>query len=319
MTKITVASLFAGGGGWEVGAVMAGCQPVWASELQDDIAAVHSAALPESRVFIGDVTHLKPEEVEPVDILCVSPPCQGYSVARLGRYAQVAGDREDLMVGLESIKFITALLPAAVLMENVVAYAQSDVFRQLVGALEALGYHVDYRNVLAADYDVPSTRRRMILRATRKPLPPWPAAVRPRPTWDAALADLLPTLPDSTGPIPDYMAKSLATTHPPRDVNLLVWSGGALRKLPDGERVLWVEQGKPGPTITATYKSIGSSFILHPNGTRKRFTSRCAARIQSFPDWYPLPPDPVLAFKVIGNAVPPMLAKNIIESVLPAV
>ena len=318
MKKVTVASLFAGGGGWEVGAVMAGCKPIWASELQEDIAKVHDKALPGSHVYVGDITNLTPQEVQPVDVLCVSPPCQGYSVARLGRYRQVAGNREDMMVGLESLKFIEALMPPVVLMENVTAYAKSDVFQKIVGTLKTLGYHVDHRNVFGYDYGVPSSRHRLILRATLRPLPPWPEKT-PRPSWSDALADLLPTLPNATGEIPAYMAKSLATTHPPKNADLLVWSGGALRKTASGDRVLWVQEGKPGPTVTATFKSIGSSFVLRPDGSRKKFTSRCAARIQSFPDWYPLPADNVLAFKVIGNAVPPALAQRVIESVLPVV
>lgn len=314
--KVTVASLFAGGGGWEVGAVLAGCVPVWANELQDDIAAVHSRALPGSVVHIGDVTHLDPAQCDPVDILCVSPPCQGYSVARLARHKQVAGERDDLLVGLESLRFVSALRPFAVLMENVPAYAQSDVFLQIVSSLKEMGYRVDWRTVDTSDYDVPSSRRRLVLRATKCLLPPWPKRAPATLPWDVALADLLPTIPDMTTPMPRYMAKSLTATNPPQGVDLLLWSGGAQRHTADGDRVLWVPAGKVGPTVTATFKSIGTSAILRADGTRKRFTARCAARLQSFPDWYPLPDNNVLAFKVVGNAVPPRLAYHVIRSVL---
>jgi len=316
MKKVTVASLFAGGGGWEVGAIMAGCKPVWASELQDDIAKVHDAALPSSKVFVGDVTHLSPSAVTPVDILCVSPPCQGYSVARK---AHDLPEREDLLVGVEALRFVQALKPPVVLLENVTAYAKSGVFQQIINGLIAQGYNVDWRNVYAPHYGVPSKRRRLVMRASLVPLPLWPKPMREEPTWYDALADLLPSLPQAPQKLPDYMQRTLADTNPPKGVPLLLWSGGVMRRTAEGHRVLWVPPDQPGPTVTATFMSIGTSRILLPDGQHKKFTSRCAARLQSFPDWYPLPADNKLAFKVVGNAVPPLLARAMIESMLPVV
>ena len=46
-------------------------------------------------------------------------------------------------------------------------------------------------------------------------------------------------------------------------------------------------------------------------------TPRCLARFQSFPDTYQLPDDRRLACKVIGNALPPLLATRIAESLVP--
>jgi len=313
MGVVTVASLFAGGGGWEVGAILAGCKPVWASELQQDIADVHTAALPDSVVFVGDVTDLSPDEVTPVDILCVSPPCQGYSVARK---AHSLPDRDDMLVGAEAVRFVQKLRPPVVLLENVPAYAKSSVFKQIVASLTEQGYKVDWRNVYAPTYGVPSKRRRLVLRASLAPLPLWPAPMRELPTWYDALEDLLPSLPSAGKKLPDYMQRTLDKTNPPMGVPLLLWSGGAQRHTATGERVLWVAAGNPGPVITATFKSIGTSRILLPDGSSYKFTARCAARLQSFPDWYPLPDDNVLAFKVVGNAVPPLLAKAMIDSML---
>lgn len=43
-------------------------------------------------------------------------------------------------------------------------------------------------------------------------------------------------------------------------------------------------------------------------------TPRALARFQSFPDWYALPDKKTLAVTIIGNAVPPLLAQRIVES-----
>ena len=59
-------------------------------------------------------------------------------------------------------------------------------------------------------------------------------------------------------------------------------------------------------------------------GNRKTFINACVesqvfnlniralARLQTFPDWYSFPESTALAGQIIGNAVPPLLAKSII-------
>jgi len=328
---LTVASLFAGGGGWEVGAVEAGVRPVWASELQDDIAQYHDAALPGSHVYVGDVRLLDAATVPHCDILCVSPPCQGYSWARTSK--QGLEERPDLLVGIEALRFVEHLRPPVVLMENVSGYQKSEVFAQLVAGLKRLGYHVDYKSVLCADYGVPTTRRRLIVRASLAKLPPWPAKTR-KPTWDAAMGDLIDGLPAGAA-LAKWQAKSVALCPPPAGEPLIISGGGGTFCKPTGpttgrlrDRIkkAWYEPGIPGPTMVASYKNMSGWRVIDEHGGIRRFTAHCAARIQSFPDWYfnALPikrkgkaSDEALAFKIIGNAVPPALARVMIESMLP--
>ena len=60
-------------------------------------------------------------------------------------------------------------------------------------------------------------------------------------------------------------------------------------------------------TIVAHLAKDGLMFI-HPT-QRRSLTVREAARIQTFPDWFELPPSPTAAFRLVGNAVPPLLAE----------
>lgn len=60
-------------------------------------------------------------------------------------------------------------------------------------------------------------------------------------------------------------------------------------------------------TIVAHLKKDGLMFI-HPQQCRS-LTPREAARIQSFPDTFVLPPQPTNSFAQIGNAVPPLVGK----------
>lgn len=66
---------------------------------------------------------------------------------------------------------------------------------------------------------------------------------------------------------------------------------------------------KPCSTIVAHLSKDGLMFI-HPTQNRS-LTPREAARIQSFPDWFRFPKARTHAFRLIGNAVPPLIAESI--------
>ncbi|HMO50672.1 MAG TPA: DNA cytosine methyltransferase [Kiritimatiellia bacterium] len=66
---------------------------------------------------------------------------------------------------------------------------------------------------------------------------------------------------------------------------------------------------RPCSTIVAHLSKDGLMFI-HPTQNRS-ITPREAARIQSFPDWFRFPKARTHAFRLIGNAVPPLVAEAV--------
>jgi len=68
-------------------------------------------------------------------------------------------------------------------------------------------------------------------------------------------------------------------------------------------------RNEPCSTIVAHLSKDGLMFI-HPTQNRS-LTPREAARIQSFPDWFALPIARTHQFRVIGNAVPPLVSEAI--------
>jgi DNA (cytosine-5)-methyltransferase 1 len=72
-----------------------------------------------------------------------------------------------------------------------------------------------------------------------------------------------------------------------------------------------LEWDKPSPTIVAHLYKDGLMFI-HPDEKQARsITVKEAALLQSFPDDYEFIGSNGVCYKMIGNAVPPEMAKNI--------
>jgi DNA-cytosine methyltransferase len=148
---------------------------------------------PETRVIVSDASKVDVSTLEPVDVLFASPPCQAHSTARSKKLAP----RDDADAGLCVIDYLKALRPRRFFLENVEGYKRSGTFKAIVSALHELGYFTDQQVLNAADYGVPQTRRRLILRASREGFPaPLPKKVK-WVGWYEAIEDLIPTLPES--------------------------------------------------------------------------------------------------------------------------
>jgi DNA (cytosine-5)-methyltransferase 1 len=75
------------------------------------------------------------------------------------------------------------------------------------------------------------------------------------------------------------------------------------------DRYTRLHRKRPCKTILAHLAKDGLMFI-HPTQQRS-LTVREAARIQSFPDWFKFPDARTHAFRLIGNAVPPLVGKTV--------
>jgi DNA (cytosine-5)-methyltransferase 1 len=73
-------------------------------------------------------------------------------------------------------------------------------------------------------------------------------------------------------------------------------------------------RNRPCSTIVAHLAKDGLMFI-HPTQNRS-LTPREAARVQTFPDWFIFPPARTHSFRVIGNAVPPLIGEAVGDAIL---
>jgi DNA (cytosine-5)-methyltransferase 1 len=295
--------------------------------LERDIRGVSGAqVLREAKLQKGDAA-----------LLAGGPPCVTFSVA---------GKREGLTAatgGLfkEYVRILRATRPMGLIYENVkglLSAVGSDgkfggAFREIHDAIAAEGYSLSWRVVNAADYGVPQLRERVIILGRRGRVPP----VFPEPThadyertlsiaggkepWvdvRSAIADLPPAAePRSEPTIPNHVAR----LHGPEIIE-------SFRRTPPGQRnprfkrdrLLWNRpskviraQGKPKPDGSGQKNS--SHQALHPDEPRQ-LTPRECARIQTFPDWYWLPPQFVNSYRIVGDAVPPTLAATLGRAML---
>lgn len=235
--KDLIIDCFAGGGGASVGIEMALGRPV-------DIAINHDPqAIRMHKVNHPDTLHLT-EDIFKVDLqkyvrgrhvalMWASPDCTSHSKAKGGQ-PRKKGLR---ILPWAVYKHAKAILPAVVLMENVEEIQQwgpldgagypikeraGEEYKRFIVAMKKLGYDFDSRELVAADYGAPTTRRRWyaIFRRDGNPIT-WPEPTHNKSGTDGRLkwlecgnyidwSDLGRSIFDRPRPLADATMKRIA-------------------------------------------------------------------------------------------------------------
>lgn len=185
-----VIDLFAGGGGASLGLELAYRAPDVAVNHDPVAIAVHRANHPATEHFTCDVFEVDPRiatKGRPVGVLWASPDCRHHSKAKGGK------PRSKRVRGLAwvVVKWAKICRPRVIHLENVEEFAdwgpllpdgspcpfrKGLTYRRWVRELVKLGYQVEARELVAADYGTPTTRNRLyiIARCDGRPIV-WPA------------------------------------------------------------------------------------------------------------------------------------------------
>jgi DNA (cytosine-5)-methyltransferase 1 len=201
--------------------------------------------------------------------------------------------------------------------------------RCILADVEALGYHVVFGVLDAADYGAPQHRLRFVMLGSRE----WPPPSLPRPTHGKVGSGLAPFrtvgetimhLRDNPGPGSEY-------TPEVRRFFSLVPQGGNWRSLPrnlqpDALGGSWAAGGgktgfyrrlawdTPAPTITGRANRKGSA-LCHPEFDRPLSVRECAA-LQGFPGDWEFAGSMNPQYMQVGNAVPVALGRAIGAAIL---
>lgn len=321
--KPTALDLFSGCGGLTVGLKKAGFKVLGAVDVDPLSIKTYRANHKEVTVWDKDIRDLKPAEIKStlglrkgaLDLLAGCPPCQGFSTMRTLNGAFTVDDpRNDLL--LEFLRFVEALRPRTVMMENVPGLAEDERFGVFCARMEELGYLGDHRILNAAEYGVPQRRRRLIYLAGRRMKIPFANRARKMKTVEDAIGGL-PKAGESGDPVHDMPEKRT-----PRIMELIrriPKNGGSRTDLPEEDqldchkrcngfkdvygRMAW---GDVSPTITSGCFNPSKGRFLHPEEDRA-ITMREAALLQGFPRRYKFPTtdNKSAVALMIGNALPP--------------
>lgn len=163
----SVAGLFVGCGGLDLGFKNAGYNLVWANEISSDAAQSYTDLIGHS-VVVGDIwEHLN--AIPQVDILIGGPPCQAFSL--VGK--RIEDDpRAKLVFAFEQA--VERIRPQAFVMENVPGVMASSVngiklHEHLASKFRELGYQVEILKLIATDFFVPQKRKRVLMIGHRIP------------------------------------------------------------------------------------------------------------------------------------------------------
>jgi DNA (cytosine-5)-methyltransferase 1 len=244
----TFASLFTGGGGADIGAKAAGLELAWGVELMPEIAEVANANLGR-HVKVANILDCTPSDFDRVDVLHASPPCPNFSVAK----ANGAETALDTALAAKVAEFVTVLRPEVFTLENVMEYRKSRSWAAIEDALYSAGYWLNIEIVNFADFGVPQTRRRMIVRAIRGGWVPHLPQPVPWMSWYSAIEDILHTLPDS-----QFAPWQLARL--PEELRTMLVAQGKY-----GDNLVMAQQDKPAFTITANSNQTGVRALLVSN------------------------------------------------------
>lgn len=160
---MTVASLFAGIGGIELGFAQAGFQILWAIEKDHKCCLTYRHNHKEIPLIEADICNVDPHSLSTVDVIAAGFPCQPFSIA--GRQRGFCDNRGNLFY--EVIRFAQAIQPRVVFLENVQNLQEHDNGRTFItihNALVESGYYIRYRVMRASEYgNVPQIRDRIYI------------------------------------------------------------------------------------------------------------------------------------------------------------
>lgn len=154
---MTVGSLFAGIGGFDLGFERAGYEIRWQVEIDPWARAVLAKHWPTVHRH-DDVRTAGAHNLERVDLICGGFPCQDISLA--GNGAGIEGERSGLWA--EYARIIGELRPRYVVVENVAALLVRG-FDRVLGDLAARGYDAEWDCIPAAAVGAPHRRDRIWL------------------------------------------------------------------------------------------------------------------------------------------------------------
>ena len=309
--KLSSIELCAGAGGQALGLEMAGYNHIALSEIDAAACETLRTNRPAWNVVEGDVAKFDPSPFRGVDLIAGGLPCPPFSKA--GKQLGASDERNLFPI---AINLIDEIRPRAVMLENVRGFLDAvfdDYRRNLKRQLGKLGYTTDWRLLNASDFGVPQLRPRVAIVAVKTEFadrfawPEPPVLFTQPPTVGETLLDLMAANGWRGARRWAERANEIAPT---------VVGGSKKHGGPDlgptRARAAWASLGVDGKTIAE--EAPPKDHVGMP-----RLTVRMVARLQGFPDDWKFSGKKTAAYRQVGNAFPPPVAKAVALQIAQAI
>ena len=295
----------AGGGGQALGLEQAGIEHVGLIELEKTACDTLRLNRPDWNVIQADLNHLDGSAFRGIDLISGGLPCPPFSVA-----GKQLGKRDERNLFPAMIRLVDEIRPRAVMIENVrgILEAVFKDYRQYIRTeLTKMGYQTGWKLLNASDFGVPQLRPRVVFVALRKEFAEhfsWPEATGQSP---GTVGDVLYELMMAKGWKGAKAWQARADEIAPTVVGGSRKHGGPDLG-PTRARIAWAALGVDGLGIANEAPAV--EFVGMP-----KLTVRMVARIQGFPDNWQFSGKKTAAYRQVGNAFPPPVARAVGESI----
>ena len=294
------ADLFAGWGGFSIGAEQAGAQVVWAANHWQLAVDAHSVNVPGAVHKCQDLNQANFYDVPDIDLLLASPACQGHSQAsqpKRRRYHDALRSTAWAVVSCAD-----ARRPEFLVVENVADFKRWELYDIWCAALNKLGYALEEHRLVASHHGVPQRRSRLFVVGVKAKNPlGLTFEQRPEPGFEACLE-------------PDGGRWRKVSEASPR-VRERIKRG----RRNHGRRFLTQHvTGHPGVSLSEPVRTITTKdqWALVDGSKYRPLTVRENMRAMGFPEDYHLPEATRRdLIRGLGNAVCPPVAADIVRAI----
>jgi DNA (cytosine-5)-methyltransferase 1 len=325
MKELRVCSLFAGCGGLDLGFELAKhsklkFKTIWANDFDKSACATYRKNFPQVEVIEGDIWNYDLNKMPDCEVILGGFPCQEFSMLRGDEIKRKGVHTKRGLLYTKFVEAVRLKKPLVFVAENVKGIMSANkgrAIQQITDDFGRLNYNIVPPKVINfADYGVPQRRERVLIIGIRKDLDG--SFIFPEPTHKGRHVSAKEALKDVEKEEHNNEHHKIK----PETAEMLrkIPAGGNYKDVPELSKNNWMSliykrlhPNQPSPTIVAN--GGGGTWGYHYKEPRP-LTNRERARIQTFPDDFIFEGTPTEIRRQLGNAVPPIGAKVIAESIL---